>query len=80
MMLKNGRGLLGYGTLKSVWYQEWLNDLSWFFASLYIFRKTKSYSKSYWENVVKYGFALLGHGALHLLLLPEKCHKEKAHF
>ena len=31
-MIKNGRGLLGHGTLKYALYQEWLDDLSWFFT------------------------------------------------
>ena len=30
-VVKNGRGVLGYGTLKSVVSQEWIYDLSWFF-------------------------------------------------
>ena len=52
VMIKNGRGLLGHGTLKTAVSQEQIDELSWFFACWYKFRKAKSYF-NYWMGLVK---------------------------
>ena len=41
MVVKNGHGLLGFGTLKSAVSQEWINEMSWFFACWCNFIKLK---------------------------------------
>ena len=43
MLVKNGCGLLGLGTIKSAVSQEWIDEMSWFFACWYKFSKAKSY-------------------------------------
>ena len=59
-----GRGLLSFGTLKSAVSQEWIDELGWFFASWYKFRKAKSYFNNYWVGVVRDGQGLIDHGTL----------------
>ena len=54
VVIKNGHGLLGLGTLKSAVSQEWNN----FFACWYKFMKAKSYLNNYWVDVVKNGQSL----------------------
>ena len=55
-------GLLGHvGSLKSSVSQEWINEMNWFFAHWYKFRKVKSY---YWVDMVKNGQGLIDHGTL----------------
>ena len=46
VLIKNGHGLLGLGTLKSV-SQEWIDQLGWYFACWYKFMEGKSYFKGY---------------------------------
>ena len=41
-LAKKGCGLSGHGTLKSAVSQEWIDDMCWFFACWYKFRKAKS--------------------------------------
>ena len=53
MLVKNGPGLLGLGTLKSAVFQEWMDETSWFLACWYKFSKAKSYFNSYWVGMVK---------------------------
>ena len=64
VVIKNGRGLLGCGTLKSAVSQEWIDELGWFFACWYKFRKVKSYFNNYWEGIVENGRDLIDHGTL----------------
>ena len=47
VVIKNGRDLLGLGTLKSALSQEWTDELGWFFAGWYKFMKAKSYFNNY---------------------------------
>ena len=53
VVIKNGRGLLGLGTLKSALSQEWINELGSFVACWCKFMKAKSYFNNYWVGVVK---------------------------
>ena len=64
VVMKNGHGLLGLGTLKSAVLQEWINELGWFFACWYKFMKAKSYFNNYWVGMVKNGPVLKGRGTL----------------
>ena len=64
-MVKNGHGLLGHGTLKSI-SQDWIDKMSWFFACWCKFRKARRYFNSYWVDIVKNGWDLLDHGTLKL--------------
>ena len=57
-------GYLGNGILKSALSQEWIDELSWFFACWYKFRKPKSYFNVHFVGMTKYGHGLLGHGTL----------------
>ena len=50
--------------LNSAVSQEWVDELSWFFACWYKFRKAKNYFNNFWVVVVKNGCGLLGHGTL----------------
>ena len=70
-MIKYEYALLGYRTLKSAVSQEWIDELSWFFACSYIVRKAKNYFNSYWVHMVKYGCGLLGSGTLKSALSQE---------
>ena len=55
VVVKNGPGFLGLGTLKSTVSQEWIDEISCFFAWWYKFRKAKS-NLNYWEwHMVKNG-------------------------
>ena len=47
VVLKNGCGLLGNGTVKSAVSQEGIDELSWTFACWHKFRKAKSYFNNY---------------------------------
>ena len=47
VVVKNVRGLLGLGTLISAVSQELIDEMSWFFAYWYKFRKAKSYFDNY---------------------------------
>ena len=60
VVIKNGHGLLGLGTLKSAVSQEWNN----FFACWYKFMKAKSYLNNYWVDVVKNGQRFKDRGTL----------------
>ena len=53
VVIKNGCGLLGLGTLKSAVSQEWINELGSFVACWCKFMKVKSYFNNYWVGVVK---------------------------
>ena len=66
MVVINGRGLLGLGTLKSAVSQEWIDEMGWFFACRYKFMKAKSYFNNYWVDVVKNGRGLKDCGTLKL--------------
>ena len=57
-LVKDGWGLLSYGTQKSA------DESSWFCACWYKFRKDKNYLNSFWVVVVKNEYGLLGHGTL----------------
>ena len=73
VVMKNGRGLLGLGTLKSAVSQEWIDELGWFFACWYKFMKAKSYLAfyNYWVGVVKNGWSIKDRGTLK----PDISHK-----
>ena len=58
VVIKNGHGILGLGTLKSAVSQEWINEMGWFFACWYKFIKAKSYFNNYWVSVIKNGQGL----------------------
>ena len=47
----NGRNLLDHGTLKSA--QEWIDEMSWFFACWYKFRRAKPSFNNYWVAIIK---------------------------
>ena len=64
VMIKNGCGLLGVGTLKSAVFEEWIDELGWFFACWCKFTKTESYFNDYWLGMVKNGQDLRDHGTL----------------
>ena len=64
VVMKNGCGLLGLGTLKSAVSQEWTDELGWFFACWYKFMKAKSYFNNYWVGVVKNEQGLKDRGTL----------------
>ena len=66
MVVINGRGLLGLGTLKSAVSQEWIDEMGWFFACRYKFMKAKSYFNNCWVDVVKNGRGLKYCGTLKL--------------
>ena len=53
MIVKSGRVLFGLGTLKSTLSHEWIDEMSWFFASWYKLRKAKGYFNDYWVDMVK---------------------------
>ena len=57
MLLKNGCGLLG----KSAVSQEWIDEMSWFFAYPYKFKKAKNYFNNYWLGMVKNEWSLIDH-------------------
>ena len=63
-MVKNGCGFFGLGTLKSAVSQEWIDEISWFFACWYKFRKAESSFDNYWVGIVKDGWNLIDRGAL----------------
>ena len=54
--------LLRPATLKSAASQEWIDEMSWFFACWYKFRKSKSYFNDYWVRMVKNGRSFIDHG------------------
>ena len=64
VVIKNGHGLLGLGTLKSAVSYEWINELGWFFACWYKFMKAKTYFNNYCEGVFKNGQRLKDCGTL----------------
>ena len=64
VVIKNGYGLLGHGTLKSAVSREWIDELDWFFACWYKFMKAKSYFNNYWVGMVKNGQGLKDLGIL----------------
>ena len=63
-MVKNGHSLLCPGTFKAVVPQEWIDEMSWFFACGYKFRKAKTNFNNYWVYIVKVGQDLKNHGTL----------------
>ena len=69
VVIKNGCGLLGLGTLKSSISQEWIDKLGWFFACWYTFMKAKSYFNNYWVGWSKIGKALKIMGLLNQVYL-----------
>ena len=64
VMVKNGHGLFGLGALNSALSQEWIDEMSWFFAFWYKFKKAKSYFNNYWVSIVKIGWSFVDHGTL----------------
>ena len=64
VVVKNGRGLFGLATLKSALSQEWIDEISSFFACGYKSRKAKSYLDDYWVGRIKNGWGLIDHGTL----------------
>ena len=70
VVVKNGRGLLRHGTLKSAVSQEWIDELSSFFICWYKFRKGTSYLNN-WVGVLKNGWGLLACGAEKSAVLQE---------
>ena len=38
VVVKNGHGLFGHGTLKAAVSQEWIDEVSWFFACWYKYK------------------------------------------
>ena len=58
MVVKTGHGLLDIGTLKVAVLQEPINEMGWFFACWYKFRKAKSYFNNDQLCMVKNGEAL----------------------
>ena len=66
VLVKNGRGILGLGTLKYAVSQEWIDEMSWFFAWWYKFRKARSYFNKYWVDMVKNEQGLIDHETLKL--------------
>ena len=61
MAITNGPGLAGLGTLKSAVYQEWIDEMSRFFACWYKFGKTKCYFNNCWVGMVKNGWSLINY-------------------
>ena len=64
VVIKNGHGVVGLGTLKCAVSQEWTDELGWFCACWYKFMKAKSYFNSYWVGVVKNRRGLKDRGTL----------------
>ena len=65
MVIKNGVGLSGLWTLKSVLSQEWIDELGWIFVCWCKFMKAKkSYFNNYWVDVIKNGWCLKDRGTL----------------
>ena len=60
-MAKNGRNLLGHGTLKSAISQECIDEMSWYW---YKFMKAKSHCNNYWAGMLTNGQDLLDRGIL----------------
>ena len=46
-------------TIKYAVSQEWIDEMNWFFACSYKFRKAKSYFDNYWVGMVRNGQGLL---------------------
>ena len=61
---QNGRGLLSYGTLKSVVSQEWINESTCFFACWHKFRKAKCSFLTFLLGMAQNGRGLLSHWTL----------------
>ena len=51
-------------TLISAVSQEWIDEMSWFFACWYKFSESKSYFDNYWVGMVKNGWGIIDHGTL----------------
>ena len=64
VVVKNECSLLGLRTLKFAVSQEWIDEMSWFFACWYKFRKAKSYFNNYWVGMVKNEQGLINYGTL----------------
>ena len=64
VVITNGCGHLGLGTLKSAVSQEWMNELGWFFACWYKFMKAKNHFNNYRVGVVENGRGLKDCGTL----------------
>ena len=64
MVVKNGHGFFGLGTLKSALSQDWIDEMSWFFECWYKLRKVNSGFDNYWQGIVKNGWGLMDHGTL----------------
>ena len=61
-MVKNGRSILGLWTLKSAVFQEWVDEMGWFLACWYKFRKVKSCFYNYWVDMVKNRWGITDYG------------------
>ena len=64
MVVKNEHCLFGLGAVKSALSQKWIDEMGWYFACWYKFRKAKSYSDNYWVGIVKNGWSFIDHGTL----------------
>ena len=64
VVVQNGHGLLGTGTLEPGVSQEGINGVNWFLICWNKFWKAKSYFNDFWVVVVKNGHSLLGPGTL----------------
>ena len=64
VVIKNGRGFFGHGTLKSALSKKWIGQMSWFFPYWYIFRNVNSSFDDYWVGMVKNGSGLIDHRTL----------------
>ena len=63
-IVKNGHGQSGHGILKLTVSQNWTDEIYWFFACWYKFRKAKSYCNDSRVSVVKNGYDVLDHETL----------------
>ena len=61
-MVKNWCSILGHGTLQYA--QRWIDEIGWFCACWYRFRKAKGYFNKYWVGMVKSERDVLDHGTL----------------
>ena len=73
MVVKNGHGFFGLGTLES---QDWIDEMSWFFACWYKLRKVNSGIDNYWQGIVKNGWGLIDHGTLKSWGTPSVVHSQ----
>ena len=68
-MVKDVCGQSCHGTLTLIASHEWTNEINWFFAWWYKFRKAKGYFNYFWEGKFKNGDAFLFNRSSNLLYL-----------